>query len=914
MKRIISIFVAAAIMLISFVNATANDTISASKEKASQQNESLSYEAKVVSALEIFNVTDSELELTRIDAVKTAVTLKNVGLCNARDIYYDVAAGSVDAQYVTMAYDMGLIDTKLGGRFNSSAKVSYSEIIKLFLCVLGYERYVNMPGFNNSQSKLKYVRKVNVENPNAITQDEFAQMVYNFLDEEIVYDTGKGFDENSCISVLDSYLHLKKAEGVVDCTYFSSLDGVLNDTISEKYISIGGKLYKSESTLDESLLGLNVEAFYENSSDNVPMLKFISPYDNNITEIDSENIEEIAASSIKYIENGKVCTEEINGNQFVVFNDEAANGYNLKLLNSNSFNGKIQLINNDRNNDIDVIKIYSYVNYLVSNIDMNEKICIEQDDSILDFSEYEHVLFFDSNGEAVEIESIVKNSVVSVYNTLSNKSAKIIVSKDKAEEYVSGWDVDNRKITLGEIEYKTDVDFFNKYSKNQIGSSRGIVLFDYCGKAAFIDFIGNSSWEWGIIVGLGSTEGLNKEHKAKIYTVNSGMKVFKIADKINFDGAKKKADVALKQLQFYDQSTASFIPKRQFVKFIVNNDACITDIDTPVRTDSEDDYSNDSITISGILKIGSDGYNMIDGVSYRISPNATYLGVPTKSDQDIETCISTFDDKLYTKKGSSFDALSAAYSGVTLSTILIADIDDADVAGLVALPVVYSETDALGGSGGFVSWNGTLPFAMVDSIYSGLDGDGNERKFLKIWTVDPFPLSMKNVCVTSDNVIMKPEYDENDEKTGELKPLHRGDVIRLGYDLNGDVRKIFLIFDTERPCNKQFNAGNINIVGVPYSRTNTAITFLTTVKNNAPQYNSSNAEEVFEMPENLIKRSPVAYYQRFFANDIVAYYDQENNRIRHAYYDDLIDYKSSSTTLPVVITALKTGAFVIRLR
>ena len=897
MKKFVSLIIAALLVCNVSVGALADGA----QTDVTASEVQISYEAQIVSDLGLYTVSSPDEYVARNDVVASVVRLSGIAQSgSAEKIFYDVPVNSPYAPYVTSAYELGYLDIVHGGRFNGSAAVGYAEIKRYFACVLGYKDFVNTPSYNSILGKFKFLKNVRVNNSNSVTQDEFAKLLYEILDEEIAGGNGKGLGAEKGSSVLQDLLNLKRTEGVADSTYFSSLSGVSAPTADKTIISVDGKRFKYNGENPELLLGLNVEVFYSDDRTATPTLVAVGVKDNEVVTIDDVSLDRIESGEVRYYDGKKNVKEKLTGREYIICNDEAHPTFDLKTLSENGFNGKIELISNDSGKDFEVVKVYSYKNYLVKGATADGKISVGRENELLDFSKYENLLVKDTSGKEVRCADLQKDDVLTVYDTFGKNSVKAIVSKDRIEEFVDSVNTEKSTVEIGGRQYDVDCDFFDRYSENRIFRGEGTVLLDACGKVAHIDFANSTGWKWGLVIGAMTEGGLSPSYKLKIIDIDSKIGIYSIPKKLYLDGEKKSNDTVFANLTFADAESGKQYAKRQLLKFVANSNGNITDIDTPTKTAYEDDTSNDSKTVSGLIYTGNDGSNYLADANYRVAMNAKYFGVPTDSKMVIERSDLCFSDNKYVVSEDSA-LFSRQFYRATLPEIIVADIDDASIAGIVVVPEVYSETEVLGGTGGFLKTCPYLLSAMVDYVYLGIDENGDERTYLRYFIANSTTPHYETSVVSSPNVVRKQAYDENDKAiNGVTKPLHRGDVIKLGIGLNGELRAVMLDYDVERTPNKQFTANNNVIVGVAYASNANGARILTKVKGGAPAFDGNNADAVFDFTlaqSNRLHTVDLGYVLSFGR---AATYDRERDVITVTRYDDLLDYVSGASNLPVM--------------
>ena len=194
MKKIISLLVAS-LMLMSVVAAS---TAELSKE---QQTDLFSYGIMV-------GDEDGELRLndtiTRAEAVKMVCCLGNIDInsngSNINNKYFkDIPQDYWAIKYVNNAKIVGIVDGDEYGNFNPEDDITYNEIIKMIIAVLGYSPMANkVGGYPNGYimvaTQLGLTKTLTIKNESVVSRKDVAILISNALDIPIVQQSSFGKD------------------------------------------------------------------------------------------------------------------------------------------------------------------------------------------------------------------------------------------------------------------------------------------------------------------------------------------------------------------------------------------------------------------------------------------------------------------------------------------------------------------------------------------------------------------------------------------------------------------------------------------------------------------------------------------------------------------------------------------------
>lgn len=281
-----------------------------------------------------FNPDDT---LTRAEAAAIMVRLLGKGdsWLLPSVIFNDVPRSHWAAKHIYCAYENGIISGMGDGTFAPDAPVTYHQVVKMLVCVLGYGPVGEaLGGFNGGGYLYAGSRQVTnvikgVEDwvsekryNDPITRIVAAQMVYNALDVELMDEnrfstgingSGPCFpDYNDVKTIMTEYLNCSLMMGVV--TKMSEDEGtieiVLTDCDCEEWTSFKVGQRREFVNCDRNakeFLGHRVEFFSKENK----FLKGSAEYRNNEIVLTPDLIEEFTPEKIVYYKNeeAKTATE-----------------------------------------------------------------------------------------------------------------------------------------------------------------------------------------------------------------------------------------------------------------------------------------------------------------------------------------------------------------------------------------------------------------------------------------------------------------------------------------------------------------------------------------------------------------------------------------------------------------------------
>jgi len=237
LKRLMSV-VLSVVMLLSFVVTTSAATFT---DVAESDN---AYEAvEILAALGILEgkeagVFDPDANIKRSEftaVICRAMNQSPVGVAT----FTDVAVDHWAYDYIAWAASQGIVNGRGDGTFDPDANVTYNEAIKMIVCAMGYEYYVENylngypTGYARVAGSYKIDADVNNSNGNAAaTRADVASLVYNAFDaplmdynyaigsdmEYVIYNGSKNVD-NEKRTLLSYYSDIYKFKATVDNTF-----------------------------------------------------------------------------------------------------------------------------------------------------------------------------------------------------------------------------------------------------------------------------------------------------------------------------------------------------------------------------------------------------------------------------------------------------------------------------------------------------------------------------------------------------------------------------------------------------------------------------------------------------------------------------------------------------------------------
>lgn len=488
--------------------------------------------------------------ITRAEAAKVLVCALNAedsakGMAD-QELFTDVPKTHWAAGYVNYAANFGIIAGRGNGIFDPESPVSYEEIVKMVVAMLGYTPVANIKGgyptgyLYVANSVAKITKGATGTTGDAAKRWVVARLVFNSLETKIMEPEKWSASDPEYIkgddTLLKDYLEVTKVEGVITDTFLakadfqdkedqdvdlliSTIDGktkraLENDNIS--YNSMPGDTYTVDAngTYAEDYLGYTVVAYVKDFDEGSDVLVAVAPKANKNTTLDVafDDFEKdtVDNSNSKYIEfeyYANVDDEDTTKGKISKKNDDFyvyQNGKKDSSLNSDTAivnfikqfstdydaeEGYIRFVDNDGDNYADYLFVETINDeYVVDSITAKT---FKIDDKInsktitLDPTDDEKYVNFYRDGVQVEFSSIKEGDTLSVaYNKSTLKNSNV-VSVYISSEKAEGY-VSTASATKNE--YKIDGTVYaksSKYTEDIRRGDEGTFYLNYKGRVAY---------------------------------------------------------------------------------------------------------------------------------------------------------------------------------------------------------------------------------------------------------------------------------------------------------------------------------------------------------------------------------------------------------------------------------------------
>ncbi len=482
-----------------------------------------------------FDVTKS---VSRAEAAKTFIkVLGNTAADVLETGFTDVPVTSDYAKYIAAVRDMGLMSGTGEGLFSPGKSVTYNQVLKVLVSMLGYEVYAvrdggYISGYLLTASRIELLDGTEARGEEPIRAGEFAMLLRNALDIELVSKTSFGvnsaetyaIEEGS--SLLLSYFGLKAHTGRVTGNYYTSLDGV---KLRRGQISLDGVVFEVGASGAENYLGQDVTLYAKDD------------WTNEIIDIAPRTRVEVTAVQGKDV---LVTTSK----EKLAYTDSENRDYSVRIVRNASLiyngavktpwdendlkgiNGTVTLIENS-GSGAEVIIVEDYTAKVVDRVDIEESTVFFTDNTqkVLDVRG-SRLLLCDKDGKEIGIADIAEGMVLSYTENTGDAGIKAVVSTETVS---------------GTVEEQSGTELYIDGTRYPVAQSAlagatlvGETMRFFCDHTGMIVAYDTEvrTRQYAYFTSISKDKGLSSAVKVRIFTESGKMEILSLAEKVAFNG------------------------------------------------------------------------------------------------------------------------------------------------------------------------------------------------------------------------------------------------------------------------------------------------------------------------------------------------------------------------------------------
>lgn len=531
----------------------------------------------------------AETKITRTDFAKMLYTFlgaeADLSTLRAKEVFDDVKASNKDGGYIVYAYEKGLMRAREGKSFAPDKPVTLEEAAYAAVRILGYHDYFMLEdnhdygdeySIANSEGLLKGI-SIN-ECSDGLNTEACITLLYNIANSPVaekVYQTTKA-------SAKMGELYMTKYFDVEYTTGIMYSDGVtsIKNNVSENTVTIGTTAFEACLTSVDGFIGKRVTAYYKNDDGDKTLIR-IFEYKNDVFTLTSNEITDFK-DFVYYYEtsNGLIKSKRLQKSITTVYNGSAVDAATAAKVNYKPQNGRIELIDNDKNGSYDVLVIYDYKYYNVGEVNLKEeKILSKLTGDVISYgdSKYKAVEWLDSEGNAITPENVTAGMSIAVLESLAGDRMTIYAYTKSVSGRVAAVNKNTGAATVkinGTV-YDIPKAKASKLTNVKIGQN-AVLYLDLDGNV--FDFkIGEDS-AYTTVYLIKAYYGEDNESMYFRYydSTAAAIKSAELNEKVSIDGTSYD-DTSLYESKFYDSATRK--TSYQLMRIKLNAEGKISKID-----------------------------------------------------------------------------------------------------------------------------------------------------------------------------------------------------------------------------------------------------------------------------------------------------------------------------------------------
>ena len=690
--------------------------------------------------------------------------------------FSDVGADHWAAGDIAFGVSAGFLSGYGDGTFRPDDDITYSEIIKLLVSVVGYgpaaEENGGYPnGYLAAAGQAGILKRAAFSSEEAATREMAAQLLYQAMKAEVIeplygQETAYQMTGETLLDRLLKNQNLFSITGVVTQTAQTGLKG--ESQLSENRICIDDVVFDKGAAEAESYLGMRVEAYYYKANEkDTPVLTSVVPMDNHVLKIQADDIAntDLVKGVIEYGDRKRV---RLASDFAVIYNGKAIS--NVKKADLQIANGTMTLLDNSKDDVYDVVFIDESYSVVVDKVSKATQMIflksgtigglprINLDEAQDDFSYSLH----DLDGNALGLSDLSEDDVLTVKADKSLLSIDITAYTEKISGSITEYSPDENELVLNDKTYRV--------GKNEDGTlmvtpdlqksgfyyadaNAEIVYFEegelILQNLGLVQGIANGSALGGCKLRLltgGILESLIDESNDKPYAEvgNGSWSVYETADKIRLDGRSAAPDQVLEQIRIGD-----------LIQYSVNSEGKINGIDiwTPDVELTDDPYNPE------IQSFGGEFY---------VDDKTAIFCMPTNdaADEDYFTKITLNSGIAYDLSGYEIDEETQVAKAAVIRQEMIAD-QPGKISNAKDIVLVNKLTSRLEGDSQVLILNGYLDGKEISETIndeSGVYSIAKELSFGDVVYISKNSLGYVDNIEFVESLVPAPAYFHKDQR------------------------------------------------------------------------------------------------------------------------------------------------------
>lgn len=560
-----------------------------------------------------------DIPVTRGDALQYVNRLFRVpDVGDSKQIFADIEPGSRYYEDVAKGVAYGNISPN-AARFRPDDYITAQEFLKMLLWGLGYSDMCEARGGYPAVTTI--ARQVGFSsaliNNATLTKQEAAQLIYQAMDITIYHalKTPIYMDHLAGQTLLESY-HLEHRTGTVTSNSKSALPGY-----QAGGVSIDGKQYIDVNGEGEKYLGYLVDYFVDEETDELFVVnpqKNVTVLDINANDLDEEATD-TSSRTIAYFVGNRTVKETYSSDANVFINGYIDYQYtNEDLLPQQ---GKIRMVDNNRDGTYDVVLIESCVSVIVDAVGYSgEKMYLYgRDGSEYIFDDYEENVQVKTAAGA-NVTALEQNDVVDIYMNRGEDRADITVLNDSFQGSIEEIEKGGSKVVVTvsgqnyEVIPSCVMAAENGLSDSAVleAGTNGVFYLNSFGKIVWIGKRTPDTWQTAFVQKVDKGRGVDERVRLRVFGLDGQFQELYLADPVVIDNT-----------EISNSAAAADNLIENVIMYRVNTSGEIKEIDTASEGGV---LESGGVAITGLYAAGS---GAVYGDSHRQECLLPKTGVPS---------------------------------------------------------------------------------------------------------------------------------------------------------------------------------------------------------------------------------------------------------------------------------------------
>ena len=579
--------------------------------------------------------------------------------------FMDISADYWCAGQIYSLYDTGLLDGISVNTFAPNDLITYHQVIKGLVCLLGYDEQAKQlggypNGYLNIAGQLGIVADSASDPLNYAT---VAKLVVKAMDTDImelkITSANKlSFSKTKDQTPLTVYHDIYYDTGIMTDNGLTALTD--ETAVGRNSVVINKKTFGKGDCDVNGYLGYRLKYYYREIVGDETTLLFAVPYRTEVVKLKDEELDientNYSLKTIYYEDGNRIKHYKIDDYVDVIYNGKACPEFGLDTLKPKQ--GDMKLVDNDTDGDYDVISVNEYYDVFISSVDKSTGVIFGKYGEKIECENFDIVEYLTENGKLSTISALNSNQVLSVYESKDGKLARLvscgktltstvgIVSNGTAKPDPSNASeveafkkrAKETKVLLVDTEYPLSHEYIDAIAAGYQGAvvpesgMTYLFYFDADGRIAAVDSPTDFQYAYMLKVYFDEDE---EKTLAKAFLQNGTITTTEFTKNVKVNGDKYRgkgdsSDAVYKHPDFYDDA-GRFV--RQAVKLKLNASGEITELET-ARKMTTNPYGYDttkfSLCYEGNAKYNRDQHSIND--EYTIRNDIVIFSIPPESD------------------------------------------------------------------------------------------------------------------------------------------------------------------------------------------------------------------------------------------------------------------------------------------